>query len=108
MIKRHLAEGRKGLNHLVSRVIIDQEQLRKFDLWQQHITCMSELRDTSKLCRYALTLSSSAFTKRYRFVDWEAAIEFALISMARSRWISEELYLMRLEQIYPMTPKRTA
>lgn len=100
MIKRHLAEGRKGLDHLVSRVIIDEEQLRKFDIWQQYITCMSELRDVDKLCRYALTLSSGDFAKCYRFVDWERAIEFALISLARSKQMSEGLYLLRVDRIY--------
>jgi hypothetical protein len=84
----------------VSRVIIDEEQLKEFALWQQHITSFAELRDVDKLCRYALTLSSGDFEKEYDFVDWERAIEFALISLARSRWISEELYLLRMYRIY--------
>ena len=100
MIQRHLAEGRKGLDHLVSRIIVDEEQLKKFDLWQQHITCMAELRDIDKLCRCALTLSSGDFAKRYHFVDWERAVEFALISLARSKQVSEGLYLLRADCIY--------
>ncbi|VXB52883.1 hypothetical protein EXIGUO8H_20366 [Exiguobacterium sp. 8H] len=100
IIKRHLAHGRSGVDHLVSLVFIDEEQLRKFDIWKQYITCMSELRDVDKLCRCALTLSSVDFAKHYRFVDWERAVEFALISLARSKRMSEGLYLLRMDRIY--------
>lgn len=100
IVEERLSQGREGLDYLVSLIVLDEDQARNYILWRQYTTCMDELKNEEAFCTDALTLSHVEFNRRYKFVDWLAAVEYALVTLATTRERSEALYLLKVRRLF--------
>ena len=100
IVEEHLTQGREGLDYLVSLIVLDEEQAHHYILWRQYTTCMTELKNEEVFCADALTLSDVEFNKKYEFVDWLAAVEYALVTLAMTRAQSKGLYLLIVRELF--------
>ena len=87
IVEGRLSQGREGLDYLVSLIVLDEDQARNYTLWRQYTTCMAELKNEEAFCTDA-------------FVDWLAAVEYALVTLAITRERSEGLYLLKVRRLF--------
>lgn len=107
IVEERLTQGRKGLDYLVSLIVLDEEQAHHYILWRQYTTCMTELKNEEVFCADAITLSDVEFNKKYEFVDWLAAVEYALVTLTITKRQSEGLYLMKIRKLFKVSENRS-